>query len=137
MPLPRLPRPGCSLIAIAVALLVTSCGGDDGAGTPTTVPTTLASTTTSTTLPPTTTTTLAEYVIQRGDTLDRIARRFGVTRQQLIDANGIEDPDRIQAGDTLKIPPPTTTTIPTTTVPNMASTVPADPLDIAPPTTSG
>ncbi len=134
--LPCLPLRWGTTTVLAGALLVSSCGGDGG-GAPTTVPTTLPPTTTSTTLPPTTTTTVVEYVIQRGDTLDRIARRFGVTRQQLIDANGIEDPDRIQAGDTLVIPPPTTTTLTTTTLPNLATTVPANPADTTPPSTSG
>lgn len=44
------------------------------------------------------------YTVQRGDTLVKIGRRFGVTVQALIAANNIETPDRIMAGQTLNIP---------------------------------
>ncbi len=44
------------------------------------------------------------YVIQRGDTLLSIARRFGLTVKQLQDANNISNPDRIFPGQTLVIP---------------------------------
>jgi LysM repeat protein/predicted chitinase len=44
------------------------------------------------------------YVVQRGDTLSRIASAFGVSLASLIEANGIRDPNRIQAGATLVIP---------------------------------
>lgn len=35
------------------------------------------------------------YVIQRGDTLASIARRFGVTISQLVEANNIVNPNLI------------------------------------------
>lgn len=44
------------------------------------------------------------YVIQRGDTLLSIARRFGLTVKQLQDANNISNPDRIYPGQTVVIP---------------------------------
>lgn len=44
------------------------------------------------------------YVVQRGDTLLSIARRFGVTVKQLQTANNISNPDRIAVGQTLVIP---------------------------------
>ncbi len=44
------------------------------------------------------------YVVQPGDTLYSIAVRFGVSLQALIEANGIEDPNRLQAGQVLVIP---------------------------------
>ncbi|MDW7982486.1 MAG: LysM domain-containing protein [Thermomicrobium sp.] len=44
------------------------------------------------------------YVVQPGDTLYSIAVRFGVSLQALIDANGIEDPNQLQAGQVLVIP---------------------------------
>lgn len=44
------------------------------------------------------------YVVQPGDTLYSIAVRFGVPLQTLIDANGIEDPNHLQAGQVLIIP---------------------------------
>jgi LysM repeat protein len=44
------------------------------------------------------------YVVQRGDTLLSIARRFGLTVKQLQQANNIANPDRIYPGQTLVIP---------------------------------
>lgn len=46
------------------------------------------------------------YTIQPGDTLFSIARQFGVTLEALVELNNIEDPDLINAGDQLFIPPP-------------------------------
>ena len=48
------------------------------------------------------------YVIQRGDTLAKIATRYGVTVKQLTDLNGIKNPNLIVPGQTLKIPGTTT-----------------------------
>lgn len=45
-----------------------------------------------------------KYVVQRGDTLLSIARRFGVTVKQLQAANNITNPDRIYPGQVLTIP---------------------------------
>lgn len=44
------------------------------------------------------------YVIQSGDTLSEIANRYGTTVAALTQLNGISDPDRIYAGNTLKVP---------------------------------
>jgi LysM repeat protein len=44
------------------------------------------------------------YVVQPGDTLSRIADRFGVSVQALQQANGIADQDVITVGQTLIIP---------------------------------
>lgn len=69
------------------------------------VPTTIASTTSTTTTtvyqPPIT------YVVQRGDTLFAIASSFQVDMQALMDLNGITNPDRVEAGDQLVMPPAT------------------------------
>jgi len=47
------------------------------------------------------------YVVREGDTLFRIAQRFGTTVEALLAANpGISDPNRIQAGQVLLIPDP-------------------------------
>lgn len=46
----------------------------------------------------------AGYTVQPGDTLSHIARRVGSTVQQLVDANGLSDPDRILVGQLLTVP---------------------------------
>jgi LysM repeat protein len=45
-----------------------------------------------------------DYHIRRGDTLSALAKQFNTTVDRLARANGIDDPDRIQAGATLRIP---------------------------------
>jgi LysM repeat protein len=47
-----------------------------------------------------------EYTVRPGDTLADIARNHGVRAQDIMQANGITDPDMIQAGRRLKIPRP-------------------------------
>lgn len=44
------------------------------------------------------------HVVQAGETLYAIARRYGVTLEDLVAANGITDPERIYVGQRLKIP---------------------------------
>ncbi|MGQ9593286.1 MAG: FxLYD domain-containing protein [Anaerolineae bacterium] len=69
---------------------------------------------------PTITPTPVLYVVQKGDNLLAIARRYGVTLQALQEANGILDPRRLQIGQELIIPvgeaalaePPTPTPTP-------------------------
>ncbi|MFW5691642.1 MAG: LysM peptidoglycan-binding domain-containing protein, partial [Chloroflexota bacterium] len=45
------------------------------------------------------------YEVQRGDTLTRIATLYDVTIAELIDANCIDNPDRITPGDEFVVPP--------------------------------
>lgn len=45
-----------------------------------------------------------QYVVRRGDYLSRIARKFGVSVQELMDANGMHNADHLEAGATLTIP---------------------------------
>jgi len=53
---------------------------------------------------PTVTPTPIIYVIAKGDTLIPIARKFGVTVQEITDANGITDPRRLRIGQEIIIP---------------------------------
>jgi LysM repeat protein len=45
--------------------------------------------------------------VQPNETLTAIARQYGVTVEALVAANGIRNPNRIEAGTTLLIPAPT------------------------------
>ncbi|HZD09925.1 MAG TPA: LysM peptidoglycan-binding domain-containing protein [Candidatus Binatia bacterium] len=55
------------------------------------------------------------YIVQRGDTLDKIARRFGTTVSTLVALNNLPDPNRIMAGQELLVESGTPDTIPTET----------------------
>ncbi|WP_322808047.1 lytic transglycosylase, partial [Thermanaerothrix sp.] len=47
---------------------------------------------------------LPVYIVQPNDTINSIARRFGVSPQDLIQTNQLENPDIISVGTPLKIP---------------------------------
>ena len=107
----------------SVAVLLVACGG--GGDSVDTLPVITAQAPVTAAATPSaavTTTTLAQqaefYTIQQGDTLFGIAEAFGVTMDELISFNAIADPDAIQAGQRIQIPPggtPPTPTAPTTT----------------------
>jgi LysM repeat protein len=66
------------------------------------VPTTVEST-----IPQTTTTVYQEpvlYTVEPGDSLFGIAERFSLNMAELMNINGITDPDRVDAGQVLKLP---------------------------------
>ncbi|MFN2222697.1 MAG: LysM peptidoglycan-binding domain-containing protein [Candidatus Promineifilaceae bacterium] len=44
------------------------------------------------------------YAVTRGDTLSRIARDAGATVDQLVQANCLDDPDRLYSGQRLRVP---------------------------------
>lgn len=74
------------------------------------------------------------YVVQVGDTLFSIARRFNTTAETLAAYNNILNPHRIQAGQVLLIPTPGSQPSPAQPVP--AQPVPAQPLPQQPPVTA-
>lgn len=48
-----------------------------------------------------------QYVVVKGDTLDKIAKSFGTTRQVLLALNpAVKNPNRIKIGQVLKVPAP-------------------------------
>ena len=53
---------------------------------------------------PTPTPTPLVYAVQGGDTLSGIAARFGLTVEELVQANRLVDPDSLQIGQQLTIP---------------------------------
>ena len=53
---------------------------------------------------PTPTPTPLVYAVQAGDTLSGIAARFGLTVEELVQANRLVDPDSLQIGQQLTIP---------------------------------
>ena len=46
-----------------------------------------------------------EYIVVKGDSPYKIAKKFRITPDELVKANGITDPKKIQIGQKLKIPP--------------------------------
>jgi LysM repeat protein len=111
------PTAGVASVAIAGtlgAMSLTACGGDDSGSA---AATTAAVTTTSTTIPTTTTAPEVTYVIQKGDSLSKIAKQFNMTVAQIITINNIEDADHIEAGQVLIIVPAAPIAEATTTAP--------------------
>ena len=101
---PRLAGAAFASLPVVLALVAGACGTTDKASTDPLPP--IRTTTSTTTIPGTT---LPEgvrqfYTIKRGDTLASIAAATGVTVQSIIELNGIEDPNAIQAGQTIEIP---------------------------------
>lgn len=107
------------LAATGVVLGVAAAACGESVSAPDTLPPIVTTTTTTTTIAPSTT--IPElYEIQPGDTLRKIADQFGVRMEDIILLNNITNPDRIQAGQRIKIPTPgmvipTTTSEPTAT----------------------
>lgn len=67
-------------------------------------------TTTTSTNPPATTTTYVEpvyYTVTSGDTLFNISKRFNLDMLQLMQLNGISNPDHVEVGQNLQLPPAT------------------------------
>jgi LysM repeat protein len=116
------------LVALSSMTVLAACG-DESEGSLESLPMLTA-------VPPTSTAPVAEattttgpkyddefYLVQQGDSLSAIAESFGVKVEDVMAANGISNPDKIQAGQKLIIPSgsaPTTTT--STTSPSASTT---------------
>ena len=46
------------------------------------------------------------HTVARGDTLTRLAKKYGVSAQAIMEANGMKNADQLQLGKTLTIPAP-------------------------------
>ena len=99
----RIGRTSGPLLVGALDIGAAACGTTDPASQERLPPirTTVATTTTTTTtLPPGD----VVYVVQRGDTLGKIAERFGVTVIAIVERNGLASADAIEAGQRLEVP---------------------------------
>lgn len=98
------------LVLLVVMTVATLSGcADEGPSHPTPTPNdafVIVTPTPGTPIPQTPTPRAAQttYVVQPGDSLSGIATKFGITQQELQQANNIDDPDSIYAGQELIIP---------------------------------
>jgi LysM repeat protein len=96
------------LLCLVIAAMLGGCA-DEGPSHPTPTPDdtlVIVTPTPGTPIPQTPTPRAAQttYVVQPGDSLSGIAAKFGITQQELQQANNIDDPDSIYAGQELIIP---------------------------------
>lgn len=103
------------MLVFSLAAVVSSfIGGDENSVTTTTSTSSTSSTsTTTTTAPP------SEYTVMPGESLFSIAQKFNLSMQEIIDINKLSEPDKLNAGDVLKLPSATgfVAVIPNTTNP--------------------
>jgi LysM repeat protein len=116
-------------LAVAAALTLAACGmfGNNSKqkGPTATLP---PLPTTTTTVATTTTAGPKSYIVQRGDSLSKIAKQFGVSVAAIVAANNIANADHIEEGQRLTIPPAGAASAPSTaagptTAPPAATTV--------------
>jgi LysM repeat protein len=103
-------------------------------GTTTSATTPLSATTPATTTTPAAATATQTYVIQDGDTLGKIAAKFGVERKSLLEANRLSEGQPIYIGETLMVPAGAAAPAPAAPATNVAKTTPQIP---APPVPTG
>lgn len=109
----RLAIAGAAVVAVALVAGIFLLGGRDGDVRPppvvtpsasTQAPTKTASVSPTRTATPTPTATPETYTVVAGDTLYKIATRFGVGLAELVKLNGIADPSLIEVGQSLILP---------------------------------
>jgi LysM repeat protein len=93
---------GLALAALALFLLPSLLGG--GTTSPSATPTRAVDVTPEPTRRPQQT--ARAYTVKEGDTLSRIARRFGITVEQLQCANRLQDVNLLSIGQEITIPAP-------------------------------
>jgi N-acetylmuramoyl-L-alanine amidase len=76
------------------------------------------------------------YTVKPGDTLLAISRTFGVTTTAIMDANGLQDPNKLVAGMTLTIPSSQSPAVAPTAAPTQNPTPPPAPTATPVPTPS-
>lgn len=90
------------MVVFSFAAVVASVvGGDENSVTSTTTSSTsstVAQSTTTTSAPP------SEYTVMPGESLFSIAQKFNLDMQAIIDLNEMSNPDKLDAGDVLKLP---------------------------------
>ncbi len=113
MGLPSVPRLALAALAIVVAAgvlfavpFLLKSGGDGGATAPSATP--LASAAASADLSSAEPVpTVVVYVVKTGDTMSKIAKKYGVTVDQILAVNkAIKNPNKIKPGDEVTIPAP-------------------------------
>ena len=91
-----------SLLAISlvsgVLAVLTSRSDDEQQSTETTIVETTITIATTTTGAP------IMYTVQMGDSLFQIAKTYNLNMKELMDLNGITDPDKVYAGQVLQLP---------------------------------
>lgn len=91
----------CAFVFLAIISGLLTDGGS-GSASDTTLVQGAATTTTIATGP---TTAPRTYVVQSGESLFAIARKFNLSAPALVELNNIKDPDRVSAGTQLLLPP--------------------------------
>lgn len=47
---------------------------------------------------------VVDHIVKKGESLTKIAKKYGVELQDILKANGIDDPENIQAGEKIRVP---------------------------------
>ena len=47
---------------------------------------------------------VVDHIVKQGESLTKIAKKYGVSLQEILKANSIKDPDSVKAGEKIKVP---------------------------------